>query len=148
MTSTTSVAKDVRDWDGVRFDVGILHRIDRTEDGLTLIVFDRVQLETVSGRKEGKDFTTEPIVVGNTDNPFVNESKRLRTYVAAPDMEVLVIANLGQTCDLEGNDAEPRWEQTSVDRTVGDRLWERHGQVSLTFTPDGHVLRLRLASGC
>ena len=146
-TSATSPTRNVRDWDGVRFDIGIVDRIDRTEDGLTLIVFDRVQLETEGGRKSGKDFTEEPIVVGNTDYPFVNDNRSLRTYVASRNVDVLRIANVRQTC-ADGSSAPPQWEAVTVDQVVARSLWKDYPQVSLTFTPDGFVSRLRLSSGC
>ena len=146
-TSATSPTRNVRDWDGVRFDIGIVDRIDRTEDGLTLIVFDRVQLETEGGRKSGKDFTEEPIVVGNTDYPFVNDNKSLRTYVAQRNVDVLRIANVRQTC-ADGSSAPPQWEAVTVDQVVARSLWKEYPQVSLTFSPEGFVSRLRLSSGC
>lgn len=141
-------AKDVRDWDGVRFDIGVLDRIDRTEDGKTLVVFDRMQLTTAGGTKTGKDFTAEPIVYGNTDAPLTNDSTRLRTYVAGPGIEVLRLANLRQTCADQAGAAAPRWAPVTVDQVVDQSLWRDYPQVSLTFSTDGLVTRLRLSSGC
>jgi hypothetical protein len=151
--TTTSGARavggqDVRDWDGVRFDIGVLDRIDRTEDGRTLVVFDRMQLEGPGGRRSGRDLTSEPIVFGNTDAPLVNDTPKLRTYVARPGMEVLRLGNLRQTCTDLPHPAAPQWVPETVDRVVDQSLWKDYRQVSLTFSPDGQVSRLRLSSGC
>jgi hypothetical protein len=137
----------VRDWDGTRFDVGVVNRIDRTEDGKTLIVFDRMQLDQGQGPKSGKDLTSEPIVYGNTDMPLVNDTTKLRTYVAGPGMEVLRLGNVRETCDPRPP-RPPRWEPVSVDQVVDQSLWRAYTQVSLTFSADGYVSRLRLSSGC
>lgn len=138
----------IRDWDGTRFDFGTLDRIDRTEDGRTLVVFDRMQVETGQGLKSGKDLTTEPIVFGNTDAPFANDSPALRTYVARSGIEVLRLANPREHCTDEGTSPPPRWEPVTVDQVVSQSLWDEYPQVSLTFSTDGYVSRLRLSSGC
>lgn len=149
--STASTAPgpvDTGDWDGTRFDIGIVDRIDRTEDGRTLVVFDRVQLETEDGRKEAAAFDEEPIVYGNTDYPFVNENTRLRTYVVAPDVEVLVLDNPRAVCP--GGDADPAdpvWRPTTVDAAVDTSVWSDFQQVSLTFS-GGLVARIRFSTGC
>ncbi|HVL93186.1 MAG TPA: ferredoxin [Acidimicrobiales bacterium] len=93
-TSTTAVGSiDAGDWAGERFDLGIVDRIDRTEDGRTVVVLDRVQLLTGGEPLSGDQFVDEPIVFGNTDVPFQNDSNRLRTYVLHPQVEVLRLAN-------------------------------------------------------
>jgi hypothetical protein len=138
----------VRDWDGTRFDIGRLDRIDRTEDGKTLVVFDRMQLDQGTGLKSGKDLTAEPIVYGNTDMPLVNDTTRLRTYVATPGMEVLRLANARETCVDLMTPRPPRWEPATVDQVVDQSLWKDYPQVSLTFSTDGFVSRLRLSTGC
>lgn len=138
----------VRDWDGSRFDFGTLDRIDRTEDGRTLVVLDRMQVETAQGRKSGKDLTTEPIVYANTDTPFANDNPALRTYVARPGIEVLRLANLRELCTEEGTSPPARWAPVTVDQVVSQSLWDEYPQVSLTFSTDGYVSRLRLSSGC
>ena len=136
------------DWDGVRYDLGVLDRIDRTEDGRILVVFDRVQLSEGLEAKEAKDFTEEPIVYGNTDAPFLNDNPRLRTYVADPAVEVLRIANLRDTCSDRDDAAEAVWQEVTVDDVVRDALWDEYQQVSLTFDPRGRVIRIRLSSSC
>jgi len=148
VTTVPTKAKDVRDWDGVRFDIGIVDRIDRTEDGKTLVVFDRMQVITGSGTKEGKAFTAEPIEVGNTDYPFLNDNTRLRTYVASPRIEALRVANLRQVCADIAKPEEPRWEPVTVNQVVDQSLWKEYQQVSLSFSSEGLVSRLRLSSGC
>jgi hypothetical protein len=147
-TTSTALRADRLDWDGVRFDYGILDRIDRTEDGRTIVVFDRGQLPGGTDNTEAADLTEEPVVVGNTDLGMVNDSTRLRSYVAARDVEVLRIANLRRTCaDLEDAE-EPRWERITVDDVIEDDLAAELQQVSLTFDGDGLVRRIRLSSGC
>jgi hypothetical protein len=137
------------DWDGARFDFGILDRIDRTEDGRTLLVFDRVQVELGTGGPiSAPVLTEEPIVYGNTDAAFVNENTSLRTYVAAADVEVLRISNLRETCADRDDAAEARWERVGIDDVVDGALWDEYRQVSLTFDAGGRVSRLRLSSGC
>ena len=133
----------------LRFDLGIVDRIDRREDGRTVDVFDRVQLFEET-KRSAEDFTAEPIVAGNTDAPFLNENARLRTYVVDPRVEVLRLANLRRTCaDLEDRD-EPVWEPVPLERAIADRIWEDHRQVSLTFDAegDGDVTRIRFSSSC
>jgi hypothetical protein len=139
---------DARDWDGARFDFGRIERVHRQGDEL-LLDFDRTQLVTDGGtRKSGPDFAEEPVVVGNTDEPTVNENRRLRTYVVREDAEALVIDNLRETCsDLE-QPAPPRWRRLDRGALVDSRLWSDYTQVSLTFDPEGFVLRVRLAGGC
>lgn len=136
-----------RDWDGARFDFGRIERVHRDGDEL-LVDFDRTQLVTDGGiRKSGPDFTEEPVVVGNTDEPTVNENRRLRTYVVRPDAEALVIDNLFETCsDLE-QPAAPRWRRLRLEE-LGDMTFSDHSQVSLTFDPEGLVMRVRLSRGC
>ena len=137
-----------RDWDGARFDFGRIQRVHRQGDEL-LLDFDRTQLVTDDGsRKSGPDFTEEPVVVGNTDEPTVNENRRLRTYIVRPDAEALVIDNLRDTCsDLE-QPAPPRWRRLDLEALVDSRLWPDYPQVSLTFDPEGFVMRVRLSRAC
>lgn len=145
-TSTTGrpSTKEVGDWDDVRFDAGIVDRIDRTEDGLTRIVFDRVQVEG----KQAKDFTEEPIYAGNTDVVYQNDNTRLRTYIAAPTIEVLKLANVQETCSGNENRTDPVWTRITVDEAVNESIWRELQQVSVTFDGAGHVTRLRFSSGC
>lgn len=149
-TTAVSIPEGAEDWDGTRYDVGIVDRIDRLEDGRTIVVFDRVQLETEDGRKEAAAFDEEPIVYGNTDQPFVNENTRLRRYVVSPQVEVLVLGNQREVCP--GGDADPQpamWDGSSVDAAVDGSLWERYQQVSLTFdAATGHVTRIRFSTAC
>jgi len=148
-SSTTPTTREGRlDWDGVRFDYGILDRIDRTEDGRTIVVFDRGQLPGGLGNAQAADLTEEPVVVGNTDLGMVNDNPRLRSYVAATDLEVLRIANLRRTCADLDDAEEPAWERITVDDVLDDDLADELRQVSLTFDDDGFVRRIRLSSGC
>ena len=137
-----------RDWDDARFDFGRIERVHREDDEL-LVDFDRTQLVTDGGgRASGPDFTEEPVVVGNTDEPTVNENRRLRTYAVRPDAEVLVIDNLFDTCSDSEQPAPPRWRRLRLDELTGSHLWADYTQVSLTFDPDGLVMRVRLSRGC
>jgi hypothetical protein len=138
----------VEDWDGVRYDVGILRSIDRRADGQILLLFDRVQIYDENGKlRSGKDFTDEPIVLGNRDVQFVNENDRLRRYVLHPKGEVLRWANILDSCNDE-DPASPRWDSVSIDEVIKKSLWKEYRQVSLTFDPEGRVIRVRLADGC
>jgi len=148
-TPTTTTAPATRDWDGARFDLGRIERVHR-EDDEWLVDFDRVQLTTDDGGlASGPDFTEEPVVVGNTDEPTVNENLRLRTYALRPDAEALVIDNLRDTCSYLETWATPRWRRITLDELASGReLWDEFTQVALTFDPQGYVMRVRLASGC
>ena len=146
--TTTTSATGAEDWDGVRFDFGIIDRIDRTEDGRTLVVFDRTQIADDPPRS-APDFTEEPIYFGNTDVVYLNDNPRLRTYVAARTVEVLRLANPQQACSgLTDERQPPVWRSISVDDVVDGALWEDFDQVALTFDADGRVTRIRLSSGC
>ena len=147
-TTTTTSATGAEDWDGVRFDFGIIDRIDRTEDGRTLVVFDRTQIADDPPRS-APDFTEEPIYFGNTDVVYLNDNPRLRTYVAARAVEVLRLANPQQACSGLTDDRQPPvWRSISVDQVVDGALWNDFDQVALTFAADGRVTRIRLSSGC
>lgn len=140
---------DHGDWDGVRYDVGILKGIDRSADGRTLLVFDRVQIYDEDAQlRSAKDFTEEPIVLGNRDVQFSNDNERLRTYVLHPKGEVLRWANILDTCSEDDTARAPRWKPVSVDDVVSNSLWKEYRQVSLTFDMEGRVIRVRLADGC
>lgn len=146
--ATSAPVAGAEDWDGVRHDIGIVDRIDRLEDGRTIVVFDRVQLITEDGEKEAAELDEEPIVYGNTDVAFVNENRRLRRYVAAPDVEVLLLANLRETCSDRQDPSAPRWERVTVDAAVDRSLWRDFQQVALTFDGAGRVTRVRFSSSC
>ena len=148
-TSTTAVGSiDAGDWAGERFDLGIVDRIDRTEDGRTVVVFDRVQLLTEGEPLSGDQFADEPIVFGNTDVPFQNDSNRLRTYVLHPQVEVLRLANARAVCPDDDLLDDPVWEPVTLDQVVDGSLWDDFGQVSLTFDGAGLVTRVRFSTGC
>jgi hypothetical protein len=46
------------------------------------------------------------------------------------------------------NPVPARWEPVTVDRVVDGSLWDDYSQVSLTFSTEGLVSRLRLSSSC
>lgn len=148
-SSTSPTTLGAEDWDGVRFDFGIIDRIDRTEDGRTLVVFDRTQLD-LDPPRSAPDFTEEPVHYANTDVIYKNDNTRLRTYVADDRVEVLRLANAEQACSGLTDDRReaPVWQPTSVDAVVDAALWDDYDQVALTFDPRGLVIRIRLSSGC
>jgi hypothetical protein len=147
-TSPPTTRAGAGDWEGFHWDYGVIDRIDRTEDGRTLIVFDRGELPGATSNQSVDDFTEEPIVYGNTDLGMVNENPKLRTYVADDAVEVLRITNLRDTCADRDNPAKATWGKVTIDDVVDDSLWDQYRQVSLTFDVTGRVLRIRLSSGC
>lgn len=64
-----------------------------------------------------------------------------------PDAEVLVIDNLFDTCSDSEQRAPPRWRRLLLDE-LGDSALSDYSQVSLTFDPEGLVMRVRLSRGC
>ncbi|MGH3936234.1 MAG: hypothetical protein ACRDS1_14875, partial [Pseudonocardiaceae bacterium] len=93
------------DWDGGRWDVGNVVSFERDGQGV-IVVLDRYQMwqfeegwlsEPPSApppaRYAGKTLIRYPLVVGNTDTPFLNESSKLHRYRLADNAEVVRVSN-------------------------------------------------------
>ena len=136
------------DWDGVRYDFGRITGLSSNENQ-DLMTFDRYQLYGDNGKlQSAPDFTEEPIVVGNSDVPWVNENPKERTYALDPDAEVLNLANPGKI-QCGGNDKteRPAWKSSTVDDLFAAGIPDSD-QVSLTFSDAGKVTRIRISQGC
>ena len=136
------------DWDGVRYDFGRITGLSSNENQ-DLMTFDRYQLYGDNGKlQSAPDFTEEPIVVGNSDVPWVNDNPQERTYVIAPDAEVLTLANRGEfECGGNGQSGSPAWQSNTVDDLFAAGT-PQSDQVSLMFGDDGRVTLIRISEGC
>ena len=136
------------DWDGVRYDFGRITGLS-SNDNQDLMTFDRYQLYGDNGKlQSAADFTEEPIVVGNSDVPWVNDNPQERTYVIAPDAEVLTLANRGEfECGGNGQSGSPAWQSNTVDDLFAAGT-PQSDQVSLMFGDDGRVTLIRISEGC
>ena len=155
-TSTTTTAAptttgapggtDVGDFAGERFDFGEIKGVKRLGDRVE-ISFNRQQLYADDGSlQSGTLFTSEPIVYGNTDVPYVDDSPKLRRFVLAPDARVLVIGT-PVPCASDEVVAQPTWNPMSLDELVAGG-WTQDLEDSLTFGADGHVTQVRLSTAC
>ena len=143
---------DVGDYDGATFDFGGITAVDST-GGVISIEFDRYQLYAddldANGDlvlKSGKDFTAEPIVYGNTDVPYKNDSPKLRRFVLSADVTLLQI---GQPVPCASDEVmtEPVWNTITTEQLLGG-AWKVGGMVSLSFGTNGLVSQVRLSSAC
>ncbi len=156
ITDTTATGRtastDIGDYDGATFDFGGITGAT-SAGGVVSIEFDRYQLYSdiadAQGNpvlKSGKDFTEEPIVYGNTDVPYKNDSNKLRRFVLSPTVTLLQIAQ-PPPCASDENMAAPVWNIITMDQLLGG-AWKIGGEDSLTFGTDGLVSQVRLSSAC
>ena len=139
-------SNDIGDFAGERFDFGELKGVQRS-GGQVVISFNRQQLYAEDGSlQSGTQFTTEPIVYGNTDVPYVDDSPKVRRFVLAPDARVLVIGR-PVPCASDEVVAQPIWNAMSLDDFVRGG-WVDDLEDSLTFGPDGHLTQVRLSTAC
>jgi hypothetical protein len=151
-STTTTIAgpTTVGDFKGQKFDGGFVRGVTRTGP-VVQISFDRYQVyvEQPDGQyvlRSGAELTTEPILFGNTDVPFVNGNPRLRTFTLAPDVTILRIAE-PVPCASDDPRADPVWQPITVADLEGG-AWKDRQEDSLTFNPSGLVQQLRLSTGC
>lgn len=139
-------ATDAGDYEGQLYDFGAITEVRRAGSSVELI-FNRQQLYTDGGKlKSGSQFTQEPIVYGNTDVPYVDDSAKTRRFVMAPDAQVLRIAD-PIPCASDQIIADPVWVNTGVDQLVAGN-WKNRLEDTLSFRSDGLVDQVRLSSGC
>lgn len=143
----TANAEDALDWDGVRYDFGRITGLS-SNGSQDLLTFDRYQLYGDDGElQSAADFTEEPIVVGNSDLPWVNDNPKERTYVIDPGAEVLTLANSGRL-ECGGNQGEaPEWQSNTVDDLFAAGTPDSD-QVSLMFSDAGKVTLIRVSESC
>ncbi|MBK7018225.1 MAG: hypothetical protein IPH38_01155 [Candidatus Microthrix sp.] len=94
------------------------------------------------------NFTEEPIVVGNSDVPWVNDNPKERTYVLDPEAEVLSLANPGRiACGGNDQTESPEWQSGTVEDLFRIGTPDSD-QVSLMFSKEGKVVLVRISQGC
>ena len=130
-----------RDWEGQRFDFGTVKRV-RKPGNDWVVDFDRAQLEENGSLNSGVTLTQEPVLVGNIDQPYVNENPRIRTFTVSPDATVLRLTP-GWTCDT----GTPTWDTITLAQLA---FWGvgSDTQDALTFDDLGQVTRIRLSRPC
>jgi len=145
-STTTEPSSDVGDFEGQRYDFGEIIEV-RRDGRLVVVIFNRQQVYTEDGSlHSGADLTSEPVFYGNTDMPYVDESKATRRFVLAEEAKVLRIAD-PVPCASDENPAEPIWDELSVDDLVAG-AWRDRLMDSLSFNADGKVGQIRLSTGC
>ena len=140
--ASSQAPTDSLDWDGVRWDFGAVLSVDTTA---RTIEFDRY---TLYG-DEAADLTSEPIVYGNTDMPYLNQNPATRRFALAEDAELLELLNEREAgnCDFEDRpDIDPIWGSISVVELAN--IDPGPTQTSLTFDAAGLVTRVRVSYGC
>ncbi len=163
------------DWHGGRWDVGNVVSFVRDSQGV-IVVLDRYEMwqfeegwlsEPPSApppaRYAGKTLIRYPLVVGNTDTPFLNESSKLHSYRLANNAEVVRVSNLFDICDrfdrgADYDEPDPAFDDLDVDdlvaASVGTDDLNGSGakydgrQDALTFNDAGRVVRLVFSGGC
>ena len=150
VASTTIVAvAPTGDWDGARFDVGTIESVSAL-GAYSSIELDRWTYTRPDGSTvDAGGLDEEPVVAWWRTSPFSNVRVQTRTFVLAPDVEVLTLdaAGRGATCadPPPANPPAPTW-LTSGTSALGTMA---PGDFAvLTYSEDGLVTRLRLTRGC
>ncbi len=146
LTSATEGPLLVGDWDGAEFDVGVIDRVGEL-GGYRTIEFDRYSYDDPErGVIDASAFDEEPIAYGWTESPFINIQQQLRTFVVAEDVEVLVPGDDSAGRGCAGPPAQPAW--LAVEPSYLDLPAATEDIASLTYSPDGEVVRIRFTRGC
>ena len=96
-TTTTIGAAPVGDWDGARFDAGTIAAVTQL-GGADAISFDRYSYTRRGvGTVDAGGMQAEPVAAWWRQSPFSNVRVQLRTFVLAPDVEVLTLDESGRT---------------------------------------------------
>ncbi len=140
-------AADAGDYEGQQFDFGAITGVEEAADGTVWLDLNRQQLYQADGSlAAGPQLTEEPVLYGNTDVPYVDDSPKIRRFRVAPEAEVLRIED-PVPCASDEEVADPIWEpQTTADLVAGS--WRDRLLDSLTFDAAGSVVRVRLSTGC
>ena len=111
----------------------------------------------------GKTLIRYPLVVGNTDTPFVNDSSDLYRYRLATNAEVVRVSNLDDICARFSaragyQEPGPAFDALDVDDLVaasagtddlnGSGAEYDGRQDALTFDHAGRIIRLVFSGGC
>lgn len=146
-TGSATSTSDVGDWDGVHYDYGAIVRVEQGPAGV-FIDFDRYQLYLDNGYVDAKQMKSEPIMVGNTDAPGLNENTEARRYRLAPSAELLRVDNLRATCSDHENPSAPVWVPFQAGSIPEFAIGQGLHQTALTFNDAGEVARVRVGEGC
>jgi hypothetical protein len=135
------------DWDGAKYDAGTISA--RTKVGnLEAISFDRWSYTAPDGtRSDAPNLAAEPAVGWWQTSPFANVQVRNRTFVLAPDVEVLVLDEAGRAAAC----TTPPPASPAVAWKPGDpsALGAQPDDIAvLTYSTTGQVTRIRLTHGC
>lgn len=138
------------DWDGARFDVGTVEEV-ATLGAYTSIELDRWSYTSPDGQTaDGTSLTAEPVVAWWRESPFSNMSERLRTFVLAPDVEILRLEAASRAAACSGppgaDPPDPEWEpagSSALDEAMVEGTF-----AVITYSDTGLVTRLRLTRGC
>ncbi len=141
-----ATALDVGDWEGQLYDFGVITAVNGS-GGVVSLEFNRQQLYADDGSLlSGPDFTEEPIVYGNTDVPYVDDSAQIRRFVLSPTARVIRIADPVPCADGSGP-ADPVWEEITVDDLYRG-AWRDRTEDTLSFDLSGLVSQVRLSTSC
>jgi len=148
-TTSTAVATPTGDWDGAAFDVGVIESVS-TLGAYSTIELDRWSYTDPAGRTaDATGLTEEPVVAWWRTSPFSNLRVQTRTFVLAPDVEVLTLdpAGRGAACAEPPPASRPAPEWLSSGTSALGSM--APGDVAvLTYSATGLVTRLRLTRGC
>lgn len=139
-------ALDVGDYEGQLYDFGQVTGVTGS-GGVVRIDFNRQQLYAEDGSLlSGPDFNEEPIVYGNTDVPYVDDSPQIRRFVLSPSVRILRIAD-PVPCASDEDFSDPVWQEITVDDLV-EGAWVDRLEDSLSFDQTGLVSQVRLSTAC
>jgi hypothetical protein len=139
----------VADWDGARFDVGVIESVS-TLGAYSVIELDRWSYTGADGRTaDAGDLDAEPVVGWWRSSPFSNLQVRTRTFVLAPDVEVLTLDPAGRRVAC----AEPPPHTPPAPAWIGSGTSGLGAMAAadvavLTYSASGLVTRIRLTRGC
>ena len=136
------------DRDGTRLDVGTIESV-ATLGAYTTIALDRWSYTGPDGATvDAGDLEAEPVDAWWRTSPFSNVRVQTRTFVLAPDVEVLTLDPAGRAAacaaTAPARPPAPEWTASgtsALGATAGD-------MALLTFSDSGLVSRLRLTRGC
>ena len=149
VSSTVATVAPTGDWDGARFDVGTIESVSAL-GAYSSIELDRWSYTRPDGTTvDAGGLDEEPVVAWWRTSPFSNVRVQTRTFVLAPDVEVLTLDATGRGAACadppSANPPAPAWvpSGTSALGTMApDDI------AVLTYSDAGLVTRLRLTRGC
>jgi hypothetical protein len=150
-TSTTTTVVDTDgDWDGARFDVGMVSGLTKV-GVLDAVSFDRWTYDAPDGRRlDATTLDAEPLVAWWRVSPFLNVQVRNRTFALAPGVEVLVLDPAGRAaaCADPPPAAPPAPTWTAATTAALTDAANVGAMAMLTYSGAGQVTRIRLTRGC